>query len=76
MTVRVGGNVHAKQLLKKMTPKYPQDAKLMRVQGTVQMVALLGLDGKVLRLKVESGPPELIEDTVAAVRQWEYKPTL
>jgi protein TonB len=40
------------------------------------MSALLGLDGAVLRLRVERGPQELIPAAAEAVRQWVYKPTL
>jgi Gram-negative bacterial TonB protein C-terminal len=40
------------------------------------LTALIGLDGKLLGLKVISGPAELVSSAVAAVRKWEYEPTL
>jgi hypothetical protein len=75
-TLRVGGNIQADQLIRKVTPRYPEIAKANRVSGTVRMSALLGLDGSVLKLHVESGPAELIAASVDAASQWLYKPTL
>ena len=74
--LRIGGNVALKNLVRKVTPEYPADAKQMGVQGTVRILTLLGLDGKVRHMKVQSGPPELVESALEAVKQWEYKPTL
>ena len=76
VTLRVGGNVQAAKLARKVTARYPAEAKEKRVQGTVRMTALLGLDGKVLDLQLVSGPSELVNASLQAVRQWEYKPTL
>jgi Gram-negative bacterial TonB protein C-terminal len=76
LTLRVGGNVQAANLVKKVTPPYPPAARERRIEGSVQMTALLGLDGTVLKLNVDSGPPELIDGSVRAALQWVYKPTL
>ena len=40
------------------------------------MLALIGLDGKVLNLKYQSGPAELVAASMSAVKLWEYQPTL
>jgi len=74
--VRVGGNAQQKMLTQQVPPVYPPAAKLARIQGTVGLAALIGLDGKVLRLALIDGPLELVPGSIAAVRQWEYKPTL
>jgi len=63
-------------LTQQVPPVYPPAAKLARIQGTVGLAALIGLDGKVLRLALIDGPLELVPGSIAAVRQWEYKPTL
>jgi hypothetical protein len=76
LTIRVGGNVQAANLIRKVRPAYPPNARDLGIQGTVQMTALLGLDGKVLHLHADAGPAELIAASIEAVRQWEYKPTL
>lgn len=74
-TIRVGGNVQSAKLIRKVTPAYPAIARDRGAQGTVQMTALIGLDGKVLYLRAEAGPAELIPASLEAVRQWEYKTT-
>lgn len=74
--LRVGGNVQAQNLIRKVTPDYPMAAKAAGIRGTVRLVALLDLDGTVLRLRVQEGPPELVQPATDAVRQWVYKPTL
>ena len=74
--LRVGGNVQAKQMIRKISPTYPPDARARGIQGTVRMTALIGPDGKILFLRPESGPTELIPGSMEAVRQWRYKPTL
>ncbi len=75
-TIRVGGAVQAANLVRTVAPPFPPAARDRGVQGTVRMTALIGLDGKILKLQVEGGPSELIRPSLAAVSQWEYKPTL
>jgi hypothetical protein len=75
VTVQVGGNVQAKKLTRKVVPEYPQAARDLGVQGTVQLTAMVGLNGRILHLSPVSGPPELIPASLEAVRQWEYQPT-
>jgi TonB family protein len=63
-------------LLTKVTPKYPPDAKKARIQGKVVLDAIIGKTGQVENLKVVSGPAELQQSALDAVRQWTYKPVL
>ncbi len=74
--IRVGGGVQQHNLVKQPKPVYPAEAKAARIQGTVQMQITIGKDGKVQSLNVLSGPPELVQAAVDAVKEWEYKPTL
>ena len=73
-------NLSAKQmegnLITKVTPKYPVEAKKHRIQGKVVLKAIIGKEGNVTDLKVESGPKELRQSSLDAVRQWKYKPYL
>jgi protein TonB len=69
-------NLRAGRLLKRVDPSYPSEAMQQRIEGTVQLRAVIGDDGKVLSLEPVSGPPLLIEAAVIAVRQWRYAPTL
>jgi TonB family protein len=75
-TIRVGGNVQAANLIRKVTPVYPADAKSARIQGTVQLNATIAPDGTVQDLQVTSGHPLLAQAALDAVRQWVYRPTL
>jgi TonB family protein len=63
-------------LLTKAVPVYPPAAKKARIQGKVVLDAVIGTDGHVENLRVLSGPPELQQSALDAVRQWTYKPYL
>jgi len=65
-----------KQLLSRVPARYPESAKLARVEGTVLLSVTIGLDGSVTDARGVSGPPELIPAAVEAVRQWKYRPTV
>jgi protein TonB len=74
--IRVGGNVQAANLIRKVTPVYPPLAKQARIQGTVRFTAIIGKDGTIQNLQLVSGHPLLVESARQAVTQWQYKPTL
>jgi protein TonB len=74
--IRVGGNVQAANLIKKVTPSYPPLAKQARIQGTVRFNAVIGKDGAIQNLTLVSGHPLLVPAATEAVKQWVYKPTL
>jgi TonB family protein len=60
----------------KVPPVYPVDAKTAKITGTVALDAIIGKDGSVENLKVLSGPTELQQSALDAVKQWKYKPFL
>lgn len=74
--INVRSSVMEGQLIHKVTPKYPLQAKKDRVQGKVILNAVIDKEGNVTSLKVESGPKELRQSSLDAVRQWKYKPYL
>jgi TonB family protein len=74
--VRVGANVQAVNLAKKVDPAYPPLAQQARVQGTVKFNATIGQDGHIMNLALVSGHPLLVQAAQEAVQQWVYKPTL
>jgi protein TonB len=74
--VRVGGAIKQPQKRKDVKPVYPPIAQSARVQGIVIIEATIGPDGKVRDAKVLRGQPLLNDAALAAVRQWEYTPTL
>jgi len=74
--IRVGGNVQAANLISKVTPGYPVDAKAARVQGVVRFTAVIGKDGVIQSLDLVEGPALLAPAATDAVKQWIYRPTL
>ena len=63
-------------LVYKRDPEYPKEAQRAGQHGIVELVATIGVDGKVKGLKVVSGPPLLQNAAKDAVMQWVYKPTM
>jgi TonB family protein len=74
--IRVGGNVQAANLIRRVEPIYPPLARQARIQGTVRFDATIGADGHVKNLQLISGHPLLVPAAQEAVRQWVYRPTL
>jgi periplasmic protein TonB len=74
--IRVGGNVQAANLIRKITPQYPPLAKQARVQGVVKFQAIIGKDGTIQNLQLLTGHPLLVPAATEAVKQWMYRPTL
>ena len=64
------------QIIHKVAPEYPVEAKKSGVQGKVVLGAIIDKEGSVANLKVDSGPKELRQSSIDAVRQWKYKPYL
>ena len=73
---RIGGNVAAANLIRKVQPVYPPLAKSARVQGTVEFTATISKDGNIENLTLVRGHPLLVNAAKEAVLQWKYKPTL
>ena len=61
-------------LIHKVTPEYPEIAKMAHQQGTVVLHAIIGRDGAIQQLQAVSGPPLLVPAAVRAVQQWRYRP--
>ena len=63
-------------LLRRVDPIYPPLAKAAGVSGVVNLRGVIGIDGRIRDLTVVSGNPLLVPATLAAVRQWLYRPTI
>ncbi len=74
--VKLGGDVLAAKLIKRIVPVYPPIAKQARVSGTVHLEGIVAKDGTIRNLHVLSGHPLLVPAALEAVRQWVYSPTL
>lgn len=62
------------QLVHRVEPVYPAQARLLRLEGTVILAATVIEDGTVREVKVVEGPPVLAEAAMDAVKRWRYKP--
>jgi TonB family protein len=74
--IRVGTSVAMSQLIRQVNPVRSPEARQKHLQGTVLLHIVVDRDGSVVRVDPVSGPPELIQESVDAVRQWLFKPTL
>jgi periplasmic protein TonB len=63
-------------IIYRVQPAYPPIARLARVQGTVELRAIVSKAGTIENLVVVSGPPTLVKSAIEAVRQWRYRPYL
>ncbi len=74
--VRVGGQVMEAKMIKKVQPKYPKVAKKGGIAGTVVLHVVVAQDGSMEEVQYVSGPEELSQAAIDAVKQWKYQPTL
>ena len=73
--VRVGGNVQAANLITKVAPIYPPEAREAHVSGQVRFTVIVAKDGTIQDMQLVSGPPLLVDAARDAVKRWVYKPT-
>jgi TonB family protein len=72
---RVGGGVSAPLPIYKPEPEYSPEARLARLQGTVILSLIVGIDGKAHAIQVaRSLGMGLDERAIEAVRQWRFDP--
>jgi TonB family protein len=74
--IRVASRVAEANLIHDVAPQYPPEAGRARVEGAVVLMAVIGKDGSVQDVRVESGLPLLAQAAIDAVRQWRYRPYL
>jgi len=74
--VKIGSGAADGLLVKKIPPSYPLEAKLVRLEGTVVLHAVIDRTGEVSEVNALSGPPLLESAALDAVKQWKYKPYL
>jgi len=60
----------------RVQPIYPTLARQARVQGAVELRAIISRTGTIENLVVVNGPPMLSRAAIEAVRQWRYRPYL
>lgn len=72
--VKIGAGAADGLLVRKVPPSYPLEAKLVRLEGTVVLHAVIDRAGEVSQVNALSGPPLLESAAVDAVKQWQYRP--
>jgi len=75
-SVKTDGPMQKAELIKWKDPVYPKIARDAGIHGTVELIATVGVDGKVKSVKVVRGHPTLVKAAQDAVMQWLYKPTM
>jgi TonB family protein len=72
----VGGNLKPPRKLLNVRPKYRDAWVAEGLEGSVLLQARIGVDGKIRSVEVVSpSHPELEDEALAAVSQWEFSPT-
>jgi len=61
-------------LLYRVEPIYPEEARQQGIQGLVVLDVYIGAAGTVDDVHLVSGPPQLTQAAVAAVKQWRFNP--
>jgi TonB family protein len=73
-TVFLSPQMAGARLIQRVEPVYPDRALQLRIQGQVELEALVGKDGSIEQLKLVSGDELLAAAAADAVRQWHFKP--
>ncbi|MGH9716549.1 MAG: TonB family protein [Candidatus Acidiferrales bacterium] len=74
--VTINGNTMAAKVVAIVPPAYPKSLQDAHVGGSVILSAVIAKDGSVKQLKALSGPAQLQQISMQAVKQWRYQPTV
>ncbi len=74
--VNISQGVSQGLLVRKVSPAYPKNALLMRIDGPVELMTTISKTGDITQVKVLSGDAQLAKAAADAVKQWKYKPYL
>jgi protein TonB len=73
--VRIGGQISAPALLRRVEPEYPGIASAARLTGIVILEAVVDKEGCIESVRVlRSRHPFLDHAAIDAVKQWQYSP--
>jgi len=74
--LRVGADVAASRLTRRVEPQYPSQAQEPQIQAPVVLQALISKEGDIRELKLISGDSRFADTAMEAVKQWHYQPYL
>ena len=63
-------------LVYRVEPEYPKEARERQMQGSVVLDVRMGRDGAVQAVNLVSGQALLADAAIVAVKQWRFKPRL
>ena len=63
-------------LIYRVEPIYPESAREEQIQGAVVLKVTAGADGRVQNATAISGPAQLVDSAITAVKQWQFRPHL
>lgn len=61
-------------IVSKTTPEYPPIARQLRLEGIVEVEAVVGENGQVESVNIISGNPVLTKPAADAVKKWRFSP--
>ena len=73
--VPVSKGISEAKLIHRVDPVYPQVARALHIEGSVEIRGLLTRDGQIKNPVAISGPAALRGAALAAVRKWRYEPS-
>lgn len=71
---RVSHTVALQSVTNKVVPEYSPIAKQLKIQGNVELDAVIGEDGSVEKVEIVSGNPVLTKPASEALKKWHFKP--
>jgi TonB family protein len=72
--VKIGGRVVQAEIIRKVSPVYPEAARRAGVQGAVVLNAVVNKQGILEEIQIVSGHPLLIKAALDCVHKWRYRP--
>jgi TonB family protein len=75
MRIKVSSDAEAAQIVARIEPNYPDEARRQHIEGEVVLHAIIGVDGSVKELTVISGPQQLTQSALETVKKWHYRPS-
>jgi TonB family protein len=63
-----------RNVVHRVEPEYPEQARQQGIQGAVVLDVRIASDGRVQQVNVVGGPQLLADAAVAAVKQWQFEP--
>ena len=68
-------SAHARKVVNRVIPSYPELARKIGIKGTVRLVAVVAPNGSVKLIQPLGGNPLLVKSAEEAVMNWKYAPT-